>query len=195
MTLEALKARAQFGGVPILDDETLEVIISLLKRHQVTLLLELGSGIGYSACAFAHAIEHLKVTSIERDDARFKDALNNAQQMTLNDRVTFIHGNARTIDASPFQGFEALFIDAAKAHHHEFLERFYDSVKPQGLILIDNMALGRVQKHTATSRAARALLRKNAAFQDTLKTDPRFRCEWLLVGDGLAVCVKEEVTP
>ncbi len=195
MTLEALKARAQFGGVPILDDETLEAIITLLKRHQVSTLLELGSGIGYSACAFACAMAHLKVTSIERDDARFKDALNNAQQMTLSDRVTFIHGNARTIDPKPFQGFDALFIDAAKAHHQAFLERFYDSVKPRGLILIDNMALGRVQKHTATSRAARALLRKNAAFQDTLKTDPRLRCEWLTVGDGLAVCVKEEVTP
>lgn len=148
MTFETLKERALHGGVPILDDDTLEAIQSLLTRHQVTTLLELGSGIGYSACAFALHHPPLTVHSVEQDEARVLDARNNAEALSLSDRVHFLHANARTLDPSPFTLMDALFIDAAKAHQAAFLDRFLPCIKPRGLILIDNISLNRVKKHT-----------------------------------------------
>ncbi len=193
MTLESLKARARQGGVPILDDDTLEAIQTLISVHQVTTLLELGSGIGYSACAFAYAHPQLKIQSLEQDEARVKDATNNAEALKLSDRVQFVHANARTVDPSLFHTVDCLFIDAAKAHQAAFLDRFFPCVKPGGLILIDNIALNRVKKHTQ-SRAARALLRKSDVFKANLIEDSRLDCTLHAVGDTLAVCIKKEVT-
>jgi predicted O-methyltransferase YrrM len=187
-TLEDLKERALFGQIPIVKDDGLVFIIDTLKKHQPTHLLELGSGIGYSAAAMAQAMPSLTITTVELDDDRVKDAQDNIKALGLEERVTVIHADVRSYEGHHDIAYDALFLDASKSQQATLFERYAQGNDRVQLVLIDNLNLHSIDRYIAHSRNARALKRKTAAFVATLRSHPTWECQSFEVGDGIAVC-------
>lgn len=187
-----LKQRALFGQIPIVHDDALSLIIETLKDFESQHLLELGSGIGYSAAAIACALEKLRITSLEMDENRVQDARENIVSLSLSERITFIHTDVRIFEGHHGIPYDALFIDASKSQQAVLFERYTQSRNDLNLVLIDNLHLHSVDRYVAHSRNARALKRKTAAFVSTLMSHPKWQCQSYDVGDGLAICRRRQ---
>ena len=62
---------AKEKNVPIIEKESIAYLMKYIKANNVQNVLEIGSAIGYSAILMASANQETKVTTIERDNARY----------------------------------------------------------------------------------------------------------------------------
>ena len=73
--LEKIKEKALEDHIPIIMDETLEVIDELLEGKKLNRILEIGTAVGYSAICFSKYLEDDgMIDTIERDPDRVKEA-------------------------------------------------------------------------------------------------------------------------
>ena len=73
--LEKIKQKALEEHIPIIMDDTLEVIEKELKNNPPKRILEIGAAVGYSAMCFSEFLaEDGKIDTIERDGERIKEA-------------------------------------------------------------------------------------------------------------------------
>ena len=78
MNLEEIKEKALNEHIPIIMDDTLEVIENIMKEIRPTAILEIGTAVGYSAICFSKFLEKGGfIDTIERDEERIKEAKEN----------------------------------------------------------------------------------------------------------------------
>ena len=99
--LEIVKQRALENHIPILMDDTLEPIKEILADKKPKRILEIGTAVGYSASQFVRfsgkQIE--RVDTIELDELRAKEAIENIEKIGVSDKINVIIGNA--VDVLP----------------------------------------------------------------------------------------------
>ena len=80
--LEKIKVKALENHVPIIMDDTLEVMERYLKEEKPERILEIGTAVGYSAICFTEFLaENGVIDTIERDEERIKEAKENVLKM------------------------------------------------------------------------------------------------------------------
>ena len=121
--LQQIKQKALDRHIPILMDDTLDVIIDILKKEKPKRLLEIGTAVGYSAICFALNMEKEgRIDTIELDEDRVREAKENINNMELEDRINIIQGNAVEILPTIEKEYDIVFIDAAKGKYPIFLK-------------------------------------------------------------------------
>lgn len=186
--LEIIKEYAEENNVPIMTDEGINFLTEYIKKHNVKKILEIGAAIGYSAIMMALVDEEIEITTIERDEKRYLEAVKNIKKFQLEDRINLIYKDA--FDVNVTDSYDLVFIDAAKAQNIKFFEMFSKNLKPKGTIITDNMNFhGLVDKNPEDikSRNLRALVRKLKDYATYLKENKKFETEFLDIGDGIAV--------
>ena len=74
--LEKIKQKALEDHIPIIMDDTLEVIEENLKQEKPEKILEIGTAVGYSAICFTEFLaEKGTIDTIERDEQRIEESL------------------------------------------------------------------------------------------------------------------------
>ncbi len=113
---------AQVEGVPIMELTAMNALLILLNLKQPAHIVEIGTAIGYSAIQMAEALPSVQITTIERDESRYNQALAYISRANLSDRITVIHGDAKEAVESVAQlsKIDVLFIDAAKGQYQSF---------------------------------------------------------------------------
>lgn len=192
--INSLKEYADLNDVPIMQDEGIDFLIDFILKNNINSVLEIGSAIGYSAIMMAIANPSLKITTIERDQTRYLEALKNIKAFDLEDRITLVFNDA--LDANIEGTFDLIFIDAAKGQNIKFFEKYELNLKDGGYIITDNMNFhGLVDKdpEEIESRNLRQLIRKINEYRDYLSTRDDYDIEVYNVGDGIAVARKKEI--
>ena len=183
-----LKDYADLNNVPIIQDESLRYIKQYIVDNNVKTILEIGTAIGYSAIMMALINPAITITSIERDEKRYLEALKNIKKANMEDRINLIYHDA--LDVSVDEEFDLIFIDAAKAQNRNFFEKFKRNLKKDGTIITDNMNFhGLVNKdlESIESRNLRQLVRKVKEYREFLENNKEFSTEFFDIGDGIAV--------
>ena len=73
--LSKIKQKALEEHIPIIMDDTLEVISNILEKVKPTKILEIGAAVGYSAICFSEFLqEGGYIDTIERDVERIEEA-------------------------------------------------------------------------------------------------------------------------
>lgn len=186
-----IKEEALKNHVPIIEDDSLEYIINILKDKKPNKILEIGTAVGYSAINFSQYLvgENSKVITIEIKDKMYEKALENISLMGLQDKIEIINADATKYLKEINEQFDIIFIDAAKGQYLVFLEEAIRLCKIGGIIIADNMLYrGRTlsdyneHKHrTATNRLREYLVQ--------MKEDKRLNSTLIKVGDGLAISI------
>ena len=74
-TIEEIKEKALDEHIPIIMDDTLEVVIKVLEDIKPKSILEIGTAVGYSAIQFSKYLDKGgKIDTIERDEERLEEA-------------------------------------------------------------------------------------------------------------------------
>ena len=186
--LEIIKEYAEENNVPIMTDEGISFLIKYIKKHQIKKILEIGTAIGYSAIMMALVDDEIEITTIERDEKRYLEAVKNIKKFNLENRINLIYKDAFNVNLT--EKFDLIFIDAAKAQNIKFFEKFEYNLNQKGTIITDNMNFhGLVDKEPAEikSRNLRALVRKLKEYAKFLEENKKYKTEFLDVGDGIAI--------
>lgn len=186
--LEKIKEYAEENNVPIMTEEGINFLTNYIKKHNIKKILEIGAAIGFSAIMMALVDDEIEITTIERDEKRYLEAVKNIKKFQLEDRINLIYKDA--FDVNITDSYDLVFIDAAKAQNIKFFEMFSKNLNPKGTIITDNMNFhGLVDKNPEEikSRNLRALVRKLKDYATFLKENKKFETEFLDIGDGIAV--------
>ena len=185
---EAIKEKALNEHIPIIMDDTLEVIENIMKEIKPTAILEIGTAVGYSAICFSKFLEKGGfIDTIERDEERIKEAKENIKIIEDGKTINILEGDAVEILPTINKKYDMVFIDAAKGKYPFFLEQALRLIKDDGIIFADNIlykgyVMSDYNKHK--QRTAVTHLREYIK----LTTDnPRLDTKILEVGDGLAI--------
>ena len=190
--IESLKLEALNNDVPIMQDEGIEFLLNFIKENNIKTILEIGTAVGYSAIKMASLDDDITITSIERDEERYKKAVNNVENFKLNDRITLIHDDAFNVELC--NKYDLIFIDAAKGKNIEFFEKFKINLNDSGYIITDNLKFhGYVDMELSSieSRNIRGLVRKIRNYLEFLKNNSEFETTFLDIGDGVSVSKKK----
>ena len=186
--LEKIKQKALQEHIPIIMDETLEVIEKYLKENPPKRILEIGAAVGYSAMCFSEFLaEGGKIDTIEREEERIAEAKENFKKVGVQDVITLYEGDAVEILPTLKDKYDMVFIDAAKGKYPFFLNQALHKLNPQGIIFADNIlykgyVMSDYNKHKQLTE-----VRNLIEYIKEVTENENLDTEILEVGDGLAV--------
>lgn len=190
---QEMEEYAKEHRIPIIDKDSLTVLLELLRIHQSKKIIEIGTAIGYSALQMVHHLQDAKVISFEKDENRYQVAMRFRDNSKYHDRVTFVHEDALTANVIQENDYDALFIDAAKGKNQSFFEKYTNYLRPGALVITDNVLFkGYVLHPELAPKRWRSLAKKVQAYNEWLKNHPGYETTFLNIGDGLAVSSKKE---
>jgi len=189
--IRRLEEYAKENNVPIMMKDGIEFLTNYIKENNVKTILEIGSAIGYSAIRMALVDESIKVTTIERDTNRYKEAVKNIKEFNLENQIEII--NADALEYEDKKQYDLIFIDAAKAQYIKFFEKYKTNLKQDGTIISDNLDFhGLVKNPELTSnRNTKQLVRKINTYIEFLKENKEFKTEFISLGDGIGISKRQ----
>lgn len=190
--IKEIKEYAIDNKIPIMNQEGIDFLTTFIIKYQIKNVLEVGTAIGYSSIMMTLCGPNIKVTTIERDEQRYLEAIKNIKKLNLEDRITLIFNDALK---TKIEGkYDLIFIDAAKAQNIKFFELFERNLKDGGFIITDNMYFhGLVNKSEKEikSRNVRGIVRKIKDYITFLKNNDNYNTTIYDIGDGIAVSEKK----
>ena len=198
---EFLKELYQIGlmnEVPIITDDSLMVVLSLMKAKNAKRILEIGTAIGYSALCFVSDDKKRIVDTIERNDVMYKEAMKNIKASGFEECVNVIFSDALEVETTNFKKeYDVIFIDAAKAQYQKFFEKYVPFLKDDGIVITDNILFhGCVEQvvfeeNNDLSKNVKNMAKKLDIYNNYLSTLDEYKTYYLNIGDGLAVTVRK----
>ncbi len=185
--LEKVKKKALEDHIPIIMDDTLEVIKKILEEEKPKNILEIGTAVGYSASQFARFAPEAHIDTIELSEERVKEATENIKNIGVQNQITIFLGNAVEILPTLNKEYDIIFIDANKGKYPIFLEEGIRLIKNKGLILADNILYKGYVLSDYNKHKQRTAVRHLREYIAKAIEDTRLESQILEVGDGLAI--------
>ena len=189
--LAKIKQKALEEHIPIIMDDTLEVIENKLKENKPNKILEIGTAVGYSAICFSEFLdENGIIDTIEREEDRVAEAKENIKITGLQDKINIIKGDAVEVLPTLKGLYDMVFIDAAKGKYPFFLKEALRMLAPNGIIFADNVLYKGYVLSDYNKHKQRTAVRNLREFLAELQSNDCLETEILEVGDGLAIARK-----
>ena len=184
---------ASTNNVPIIELDSIKFIMKYIKLNRVKDILEIGTAIGYSAILMANANDFCEITTIEKDEKRYKEAVKNVNKSGLDKRIEVVYNDALNVSLSSAK-YDLIFIDAAKGQYIKYFDKFSNYLKPGGIIVTDNLKFhGLVKnKDLIKSRNVRGIVNKIEKYIEYLENNKQFITKFYDIGDGLSVSFKKK---
>ena len=186
--IKELKDYALENNIPIMQDSGIDFLTTFIIKKQIKNILEIGTAIGYSAIMMALTSSDVHITTIERDEVRYMEALKNIKKFNLEDRITLIFNDALNVKLD--SDFDLIFIDAAKGKNKDFFEHFESNLSMNGYIITDNMDFHgyvSMDESEIPSKNIQGIVRKIKDYTYFLENHMLYKTTIYKVGDGVAV--------
>ena len=186
--LKKIKQKALEEHIPIIMDDTLEVIEKELEKNPPKRILEIGTAVGYSAMCFSEFLaEDGKIDTIERDEERIKEAKVNINNVGVEEKIKIYEGDAVEILPTLNEKYDMVFIDAAKGKYPFFLKEALRMINENGIIFADNILYKGYVMSDYNKHKQRTAVRNLREYIKEVSENPNLETEILEVGDGLAI--------
>ena len=141
----AIENEAILNKVPIITRDVLKYMLFIARSEKSSNILEIGTATGYSGIFLAQVAAENKgnFTSIEIDENRYSEAVNNFKEMDLlNSKNSLILGYAleeipKLYDLN--KKYDFIFMDAAKGQYRNFFKLLFPILSENGIMFIDNL--------------------------------------------------------
>lgn len=191
--LDKLEKEAIDGDVPIIRKDTQSLLKFLLALMHPVNILEVGTATGFSALLMAEYSDNgCSITTIEKYEKRIPVAKEHFSSFDKGKKITLLEGDAADILKELSEGYDFVFMDAAKGQYENFLPEVMRVLKKGGLLVTDNVLQDGdiVQSRFAVTRRNRTIHARmrdyiyNITHRDDLQT------VILNTGDGMTLSVK-----
>jgi predicted O-methyltransferase YrrM len=191
--IEDLEKHALENNVPIMQFDSVNYINNVIKSNNYKNVLEIGTAIGYLSICLALENSEVLITSIEKDNLRYLEAVENVNKFELQNRINLIFNDAMEVNLD--DKFDLIIIDAAKSKNIEFFNKYKTLLNDNGTIIFDNMNFHGFVGNSSTikSKNLRQMVKKIEKSIDYLKEQNEYEVKFYNIGDGLAVCQKAKI--
>ena len=181
--LDNIRREARANFVPIIRDETINLLTTLIRMNQPKRILEVGAAVGFSACLMASVARDANIVTIENYEPRIPIANNNIKNMGFENRITLIEGDATEVLPTLDGPFDFVFMDAAKGQYINFWPEIKRLTKDGGIIVTDNVLQDGdiIESRYAITRRNRTIHKRMRDYLYELTHDK---------GDGVSISVK-----
>ena len=194
--ITAIRDLALEMKVPIIRPETAALLKVLIRMYKPLRVLEIGTGTGYSAVLMAECLPAGgRITTIENYEVRIPVAKENIKQAGMEDTITLIEGDALEVLKALPEGYDFVFMDAAKAQYIHYLPHVMRILKTGGVLVSDNVLQDGdvIQSRFAVTRRNRTIHSRMREYLWELKHHPQLETSVLTVGDGMTISVKLDI--
>ena len=185
-----MRKYAKANKVPIINDEGLTFMLTLVDILKPKKFLEIGTAIGFCSICIATENPNLIIDTIEKDDLMYNESLRNIKAAKLEDRIRVHYADALDFALSNLEdNYDIIFIDAAKAQYSKFFEKYEVLLDDDGAIITDNLLFhGLVINHNSIeNKNLKSLVSKIDYFNFWLKKNKKYYTYFLDTGDGIAI--------
>ena len=141
----AIENEAILNKVPIITRDVLKYMLFIARSEKSSNILEIGTATGYSGIFLAQVAAENKgnFTSIEIDENRYSEAVNNFKKMDLlNSKNNLILGDAleeipKLYDLN--KKYDLIFMDAAKGQYRNFFKLLFPILSENGIMFSDKL--------------------------------------------------------
>lgn len=192
-----LEAYAKEYNIPIIQYESLVVLLSIIKLKKINKILEIGTAIAYSALEMAELSKDIRIDTIERDEAMYALSIKNIQKYQMDKNIQIHFGDALEFNLDELgKEYDLIFIDAAKSQYEKFFNRFSPLLHKEGVIVTDNILFHGcveevMQEHNNLTKNVRHMAKKIDLYNHFLSSNSEFETFYISVGDGLAVSMRK----
>ena len=183
---------AEANNIPIIELDSIKFIMKYIKLNNVKSVLEIGTAIGYSAILMANATADVEITTIEKDEKRYREAVKNVNDCGLDKRIEIVYNDALDVNLAG-HSYDLIFIDAAKGSYIKYFEKFCNYLNPGGVIITDNLKFhGLVKnKNMVKSKNLKGIVDKIEKYIEFLDNNQEYITKYYDIGDGLSVSFKK----
>ena len=194
--IEQIKQKALQDHVPILMDNTLEIMREILLENKPKDILEIGTATGYSAICFSDILENkCHIDTIELSELRANKAKENIKNLGLENNINVLIGDAVEILPTINKKYDMIFIDASKGKYPIFLEQALRLTAKGSIIIADNVLYKGYVMSDYNKHKQRTAVRNLREFIQEITTNKNMETKILEVGDGLAISKIREEKP
>ena len=190
-TIFQMERYAEANNIPIIELDSIKFIMKYIKLNNVKSVLEIGTAIGYSAILMANASADVEITTIEKDEKRYREAVKNVNSCGLDKRIDVVYNDALEVNLAG-HSYDLIFIDAAKGGYIKYFEKFCNYLNPGGVIITDNLKFhGLVKnKNMVKSKNLKGIVDKIEKYIEFLDNNKDYITKYYDIGDGLSVSFK-----
>ena len=192
MNLQELEKFARERYIPVMLDDTKELLFATVKDRQPRRILEIGTAIGYSGIVMLSASPSATLNTIELDEHTAELARANFAQFGLSSRVNVFVGDARQIVPQLTGSYDFIFLDGPKGQYEVFFPFLTDLLEVGGTLVCDNVLYKGLVEHVPDNKRHKhiTVARNMRAFLDDVTTNERYSTTLHRIGDGVTVSVK-----
>ena len=190
-TIFQMERYAEANNIPIIELDSIKFIMKYIRLNNVKSVLEIGTAIGYSAILMANASSDVEITTIEKDEKRYREAVKNVNSCGLDKRIDVVYNDALEVNLAG-HSYDLIFIDAAKGGYIKYFEKFCNYLNPGGVIITDNLKFhGLVKnKNMVKSKNLKGIVDKIEKYIEFLDNNKDYITKYYDIGDGLSVSFK-----
>lgn len=188
--IEKIKNEARDNHVPILQDDSLKLIETILEIKKPQSILEVGTAVGYSALKFSeHLNEKGKIVTIELNKETASIAKKNIKALGMEDVIKVVNSDAYEYMKTLDEKFDVIFIDAAKGQYLKYLEEALRLTSSGSVIIADNVLLRGMVMGGYNEHKHRTAVTRLREYITRVTTDEKLVSTILDIGDGVAISV------
>ena len=172
LSLESLKQYARERYIPVMLDDTRELLFNTVRQRLPKRILEIGTAIGYSGIIMLTASPNAVLNTIEFSE----------QSVALpREVVPLLTGK-----------YNFIFLDGPKGQYKYFYPYLTDLLEVNGTLVCDNVLYKGLVEHIPDNKRHKhiTVARNMREFLDELTADKRYQTELHRIGDGVTVSTK-----
>lgn len=189
--LKSMEDFAEENNIPILSNQSANLLEQLIVMNKPQRVLEIGTAIGYSTIRIARKLgRKATIHTIEKSTNNIAIAKENFKKSGLENRIKLIEGDALRILPQIQKKYDFIFLDADKEDYKRLFDYSMVLLKKGGVILVDNLLWhGYVAANKVPTKYKRStnFIRE---FNRIFMNQPSLSSTILPVGDGIGIGVK-----
>lgn len=189
--LQAVRASAFAREIPVAGDGTLCFLMAQAAAVRPKNILELGTAVGITAAALALTCPYANITTVERDENFYAEAVQNFKNLGISPRVSAICGDAGEVIGRLEGPFDFIFLDCAKVQYVKYLPRLKALLSCGGILLADDVLIyGWASGEAEVPKKRKMLAQHIEEYLAAVTDDSELITSVVKIGDGMAVSVK-----
>ena len=181
-------SRAKF--IPVMREQTTELLISFVKERNIKEVLEIGTCVGVSGISVIKAgARHL--TTIDIDEDAVEQAKDNFRACGVYDKATFIVGDCfDVIKYMENNKYDLIILDGPKGHYDILAKELMPMLNKGGILFADDVDFYGYTNAENVKHKHRTIVNGMRNFIDMFANDEGYKVTQYEIEDGVAVIEK-----
>lgn len=182
---------AKRNGNPVLREKSFLLLLETIKNLKPKTILEVGTNVGLSGIAMLLTSKESKLTGIEIDFDKVKEAKENYKEFGVSDRAEIFIGDAKEIIPLISGKFDFIFLDGPKGHYYEYALDLLPLLNKGGILFADNVLFrGIVDTNEKTPRRMNTIKHSMQNFLSLISNQEKYKTTLYRMEDGVSITEK-----